>query len=136
MNKIQTGEVGERIARDYLAKKGFEILASNWVQYARTGSKFGEIDIIAEKHGIIRFVEVKSVCQPKDFILDFDKGISPEQRVDYKKQRKLRALAQIWMSKNKQFANAQFQIDIITIIIDLESRKAKILYFQNAIPGD
>ena len=72
----------------------------------------------------------------KDFILDFDKGISPEQRVDYKKQRKLRALAQIWMSKNKQFANAQFQIDIITIIIDLESRKAKILYFQNAIPGD
>ena len=136
MDRIEIGEMGERIAGDYLISKGFDILARNWVQCTKTGRKFGEIDIIAEKDDIVRFVEVKTVKRPKDLPLDIDMGITPEQRVNYKKQRKLRALAQIWLNQSKEFANAEFQIDIISVILDLESRKAKILYFQNAIGDD
>ena len=136
MSRIEIGELGERIARDYLAGKGFEILDRNWVQRTSTGRKFGEIDIIAEKAGVVRFVEVKTVKRPKDLPLDIDMGITPEQRVNYKKQRKLRVLAQIYMNQSKKFVNAEFQIDIISVVLDLESRKSKILYFQNAIGDD
>ena len=136
MSRIEIGEMGERIAGDYLTGKGFDILARNWIQYTKTGKKFGEIDIIAEKAGVVRFVEVKTVKRPKDLPLNIDMGITPEQRVNYKKQRKLRALAQIWLNKSKEFVNAEFQVDIISVILDLESRKAKVLYFQNAIGDD
>ena len=136
MDRAEIGEMGERIARDYLVSKGFDILARNWVRYTKTGRKFGEIDIIVEKDDVVRFVEVKTVKRPKDLPLNIDMGITPEQRVNYKKQRKLRSLAQIWLNQSKEFLNAEFQIDIISVILDLESRKAKVLYFQNAIEGD
>jgi putative endonuclease len=136
MDRAEIGEIGERIAGDYLVSKGFDILARNWVQYTKTGKKFGEVDIIAEKDDIVRFVEVKTIKPPKDLPIDVDMGITPEQRVNYKKQRKLRALAQIWLNKSKEFANSEFQIDIISVIINLESRKAKVFYFQNAVEGD
>lgn len=136
MNRMQLGELGEKIAKDYLINKGFDILARNWIQKMGSGRKFGEIDIIAEKDDVIRFVEVKTIKQPRNMPFSFNMGITPEQRVNYKKQRKLRALAQIWLNQSKEFAGAEFQIDIISIIINLDARKAKILYFQNAIEGD
>jgi len=51
-NKL--GQFGEDIARSYLLKNGYEILATNW-RYLRA-----EVDIICKKDKIIVFVEVKS----------------------------------------------------------------------------
>lgn len=48
-----TGAAGETAAAQYLEKAGYEILERNW------RVKAGEIDIIAKKHGVIYFVEVK-----------------------------------------------------------------------------
>lgn len=48
------GAAYEEIACEWLANRGFEIVARNWTK------KGGEIDIIAKKSGVIRFVEVKS----------------------------------------------------------------------------
>lgn len=48
------GEEGEEIARDYLEKEGFKIVATN-VEY-----KTGEIDIIARRGKELHFVEVKA----------------------------------------------------------------------------
>ena len=141
MNKAQIGELGERIASDYLESKGFDILERNWKQYTKTGRIFGEIDIIAEKDRVIRFVEVKAVDEQKTLPADIGQGISPEQKVDCNKQRKLRSLAQIWMNKNiesvrAEFGTEEYQIDIASIMIDAGRRKAKVLYFQNAVEGD
>ena len=52
-NKLK-GKLGENIAKDFLVKKGFKILDTNF-HYSR----FGEIDIIASKSNVIYFVEVK-----------------------------------------------------------------------------
>ena len=49
------GEIGEEIACQFLERKGFKILERNYRK------PWGEIDIIAEKDGVIRFVEVKAV---------------------------------------------------------------------------
>ena len=126
MNSKELGSLGERIACEYLVKKGFDILEKNY------RINFGEIDIIAKKQWklfkndqTVHFVEVKA-------LISNDKSF-PEDRVDFKKQRKLKQLAQIWLQKNKFKENHPYQIDVIGILIDQKSRKAKLHYFQNVV---
>ena len=125
MGTKELGNQGEQLACEYLVEKGFIILGRN---YRIT---FGEIDIIAKKReqflgktqDIIHFVEVKSLAtKASDF--------TPEQRVDYKKQRKLRQLAEIWLQKNKLPQTQPYQIDIISVTI---SPEVIIDFFENAV---
>lgn len=48
------GEIGENLACMFLMKHGFTILERN------VANKFGEIDIVAKKKGIVHFFEVKA----------------------------------------------------------------------------
>jgi len=48
------GDAAETIACNFLIQEGCRILARN------VYSRFGEIDIVAQKGGVIHFVEVKS----------------------------------------------------------------------------
>jgi putative endonuclease len=50
------GNLGERVAAEYLRRKGFTIVDRN------VARKTGEIDVIAKKEGVLHFVEVKSVA--------------------------------------------------------------------------
>ena len=130
MNHRSTGDEGEDLACEYLVKKGFIILERNYE------IPFGEIDIIARKkwgllnflrgknERTIHFVEVKT--------LSFrNPSFSPEQRVDYKKQQKLRRMAEIWLTKNKFPQSYPYQIDIISVIL---APTPKIYFFENAVP--
>ena len=128
MTTKELGALGERIACEYLVKKGFKILGKNY------SIKFGEIDIIARKKisffacddETIHFVEVKT-------IISSDDSFFPEEKVNYKKQRKLRQLAQIWLEKNKLPQNTPYQIDVIGILMNEKTRNAKLHYFGNVV---
>jgi len=50
----KTGNKGESIARDYLIQKGYTIVDTNW------STRYGELDIIAQRDEIYVFVEVKT----------------------------------------------------------------------------
>jgi len=115
------GALGERIACEYLVKKGYNIVGQNW------RITFGEIDIIARNGKTIHFVEVKAILDKGGFF--------PEQHVDYKKQRKLRQMAQIWLSQNNYPQDIPHQIDIIGILVNQITRNAKLHYFPNAVEG-
>lgn len=52
--KTKKGKWGENIASDYLIRKGYRIVERNY------RCRLGEVDIIAEKLGVIHFVEVKT----------------------------------------------------------------------------
>lgn len=54
MDRKELGDFGEKVTAYYLEKKGYKILKRNF------RIKGGEIDIIAEKDGIIAFTEVKT----------------------------------------------------------------------------
>lgn len=61
------GKLGEELAVDFLEKNGYEILETNWV------FDKAEIDIIAQKNGILAVVEVKTRSSiefglPQDFV--------------------------------------------------------------------
>lgn len=48
------GALGEQFAAKYLKKQGYEIVETNF------HTRFGEIDIIAQKGDILAFIEVKT----------------------------------------------------------------------------
>ena len=54
LNSREKGKRGEDRAVEFLKSKGYSIVERNFY------SKFGEIDIIAEREGVYHFVEVKS----------------------------------------------------------------------------
>ncbi len=96
----QVGITGEKIARKYLAKKGYKILENNF------RVSFGEIDIIAEKNNCICFIEVKSRNSNKF-------GIPEESITSYKKN-KIIKVAKSYI-KNKRIEKKLFRFDIITL---------------------
>lgn len=122
MTTKELGNLGETLACGYLVEKGFTILGKNW------RISFGEIDIIAKQAKTIHFVEVKAIAGSGN-------GFFPEQHVDYRKQRKLRNMAQIWLQKNNYPPDCAHQIDIIGILANPQTRIAKLHYFPNAVGG-
>jgi len=135
MNTRQFGNFGEKIAERYLKDKGYEILDKNYSFRISGNPQKGEIDIVAKKSDIISFVEVKLLRNPAMLI-------SPEEKVDFWKQRKLVKTAESWLMKKKIPLNSKWQIDVIGIKIlegepssakATEGKKVEISHFENAI---
>lgn len=99
-NKI-TGDKGEILAQNYLKKKKYRILETNY------HSNTGEIDIIAQQKRCIVFVEVKTresvVCG------------RPSEAVDENKQFKIRKVAQAYLKANKLF-DYPCRFDVIEVL--------------------
>jgi len=128
MNIKKIGDWGEKLACEYLVDKGYNILVKNY------RISFGEIDIIARKRKkflfwgdkTIHFVEVKTIISENDHFF-------PEDRVDYKKQKKIRQLVEIWLEKNNYSQNYPCQIDVIGIKVSADFKNSKIHYFSNIV---
>ena len=65
----QFGNDAEELATRFLEEAGFVIIERNY--YAR---KLGEIDIIAQRHGVSHFIEVKSANADFDPVYNFTAG--------------------------------------------------------------
>jgi putative endonuclease len=119
MGKTQIiGNRGERIAQQYLEKKGYEIIARNW------RAKTGEIDLIARHGRALVFVEVK-------FRSSTAYG-QPEDTVTASKQRKLLLTTEYYCLKNN--VDAPWRIDVVAIAPRPDGTD-EILHFENAIMG-
>lgn len=126
MNSKKLGSLGEKIAWNYLKNKGYQILDKNYFSRISTGPKIGEVDIVVKKNDTISFIEVKTLrSNPGE-------PFSPEEKVDFIKQRKLVKTAESWLMKKKIPLNSKWQIDVIAIELNL-NKKAKINHFENAI---
>jgi len=125
MNTKNIGAVGEKIAENYLRNKGYQVLDRNYSTKSSRGPLRGEIDLVVKKSDIISFIEVKTL-RNSDFL------ISPEEKVNLGKQRKLAKAAESWLIKKKIPLDVKWQIDIIAIILD-SNKKINLSHFQNAI---
>ncbi len=126
--KRKLGDIGENIACDYLKRHGFEVLDRNYLR------KWGELDIVAKKKGIIHFVEVKSVScvtLPENVIRVTD-SYRPEENVHPQKLRRLGRAIQTYILE-KRLDNMDWQLDIITVKIDMNNRKARVEMLENII---
>ena len=128
MDTKELGDLGEKIACGYLVKKGYKIMGKNY------RISFGEIDIIVKKKWkllskndkAIHFVEVKTIIGDND-------SFFPEERVDAKKQKKLAQLSQIWLEHQNYKQNQPYQIDVVGVLINKNTKIAKVSYFENVV---
>lgn len=113
MNNKQKGEIGEKLAINYLLSKGAEILESNY------RIKFGEIDIITKLNNQLVFVEVKSRT-------NLNYGY-PAEAVNNKKKNKIVGVAKYYILKNR-VENIPVRFDVIEVYL----RENKVNHIINA----
>ena len=135
----QTGAFGENIAEKFLKNKGFYVICRNYRK------KWGELDIVAEKDGVLHFVEVKTVSRrsyggppsPNGFdgTSKFEQEINnyrPEDNMHpWKLQRLRRAIQTYLLEKYK--SDPVWQFDLACVFLDQERRVAKIRFMENII---
>lgn len=118
MNHRQIGRWGEALAAEYLLGRGYEVLHRN-VQ-----TPYGEIDLVAQREGMIIFIEVKART-----------GCSfglPEEAITEKKRSHLLAAIQFyWQSCGTE---SPWQVDVIAILGRPDRPgEVKIEHFENAL---
>lgn len=119
------GGLGEDIACIFLQKRGFRIIARNYRK------PWGEVDIIAEKDRIIRFVEVKAITVPTEDISRESTKYLPEEQIHPEKLKKIVRTAELYMADRK--GNQEFQIDAIGVLMDPITRRARCRFFEQVL---
>jgi putative endonuclease len=111
---VAIGKRGEEAAQRYLRTNGFTIRHTNW----RIGHK--ELDIVAEKNGILHIVEVKT--RTSGFLVD------PRANVDKQKQRNTIFAANAYAQR----FNIQHNIQLDVIVVVISGDKEDITYIPAA----
>ena len=119
MLAAEAGRQAEDLAAGWLQERGFVIRRRNW----RT--RWCELDIIAERKGVIHIVEVKYRRRP-DFGSGFE-AITPD------KIRRLQRAALMWLSQQGSH-DRDYQIDIMAVS-GLPKPKT-VEYLPNAISAE
>ena len=112
------GAWGEALAAQYLQRKRFKIIATNY----RT--RFGEIDLIAANRNFLVFVEVK--------LRKSDKFASAFEYVDVHKQERLRTTAGIYLSQYPTDLQPRFDVIEIYAPQGTETIKPQIHHMEDA----
>lgn len=112
--KQLVGRKGEELACQFLAQKKFKILSRNF------HSRYGEIDIIASRDGIMHFCEVKTRTT-----MTFG---TPEEAVNSKKLQKMKKTIQCYQ---QQFGYAPWQVDLLALHLTSTLELRKITYYQH-----
>jgi len=115
-NNQTVGKIGEEMAQNFLQKKDYKILEKNF------RSRYGEIDLIAIKDNLIKFVEVKTR-------IGTSKGM-PYEAVNYYKIKHLERACQYFLLK-KNLKNYKLSLDVISIILNGKLEIEKIDFFEN-----
>ena len=128
-NTSSIGKLGENIAAKFLERKGFTILARNYRK------PWGEIDIIAERGGVVRFVEVKSLSRETTQDISRENNqYRPEEQVDKRKLKKIARTAALYMETMKD--TREFQLDVVGVIMDPNTRTARCRLLEQALEDD
>lgn len=121
--KSITGVDGEKVAAEYLVRRGFSILDRN---YRRP---WGELDIVAERKGIVHFFEVKTrTCSLDGSRENYP---IPEELVTTDKLRKVARTAALYMEVKRDAR--EYQIDVVGVLLDEMRRVAQCRYFPQVL---
>ena len=112
------GAWGEQLAADHIRKQGGRVVAANW------RCRFGEIDLVSEEKGFLCFIEVK--------LRKSAAYGTAAAFVDFRKQNKLRATAQLYLMRHP--TNLQPRFDVIEIYAPygVETKFPKLSRIENA----
>lgn len=125
-DKQKLGNLGEDIAEKFLMKHGYEVLERNYWK------KWGELDIIAKKNGILHFVEVKSVsCATLPDVTYETNDYRPEDNIHPHKLKRLSRTTQSYLLENN--IENDWQFDAYIVYIDKKDKKARVKVIKDII---
>lgn len=120
MKRRDTGILGEKIAKDFLKKRGYHIWETNY------RCPEGEIDIIAKHKDFLVFIEVRTKKS-----LEFG---SPEESITPTKIGKLIAVASRYRQTHNNLP-ALWRIDVVAVELNQEGKLSRIELIENAVNG-
>ena len=112
------GAWGEVLAADYLRRKHYKIIATNY------RCRVGEIDIIAANREYLAFVEVK-LRKNADFA-------EAREFVTYSKQNRIRSTAALYLAWNPTELQPRFDVIEIYAPQGMETKKLTINHLEDA----
>ncbi len=118
MNNKELGYFGQRMAVEFLEKKGYLILEENWTLQG------AEIDLIIEKDNNVIFVEVKTRSTNS-----FGENM---ELISERQKEKLIYAAELYMQKKDVICD--WQIDLVVVEVIREPLKVcDIVHFEDVI---
>ncbi|WJH33255.1 YraN family protein [Paenibacillus sp. CC-CFT747] len=105
-SRREVGQKGEDLAAQFFTDKGSRVIRRNW------RCRSGELDLIVEEEGILVFVEVRTRRATGRF------G-TPQESVDYRKQRQVRETAQVYLHQTGGH-DRQIRFDLVSVMLDLK----------------
>ena len=128
-NTIETGQLGEKIAKMFLVKHGFRHFEANFRK------KCGEIDIVAHETstGTLWFFEVKTLSV-RSFESDTgsggagELGFRPEEQVDRRKLSKLYKTIALYLVEKNVSQETPWQLGVISVLLNKETRTARVSF--------
>ena len=112
------GDFGERVAKAHLEANGYRILAT------RFRVREGEIDIVAQRGGLVAFVEVKT---RRTGALG-----SAAEAIDGRKAQRLVTVAEAFGQQHPELPPER-RIDLIAIDLDAAGRVLSLQHIENAV---
>jgi len=120
MKRQDTGRLGEKLAKDFLKKRGYHIWQTNY------RCPEGEIDIIAKHKDYLVFIEVRTKTG-----LNFG---SPEESVTQAKKEKMIATALYYRQQHDNLPPL-WRIDFVAVRLDQKKKSSLIELIENAVGG-
>ena len=114
---LQTGKLGEEVAKNYLEKRGYKILEQNYK------TKYAEIDLVCRQGNELVVVEVRTK-KGEDF------G-SPEESLNRSKMQKLRLNTESYVFRKKW--QGPYRVDAICIVLKQDNVVERLNYYQNIV---
>jgi len=114
----QKGKQGETIAKNFLIKKGYQIIKTNFQ------NRLGEIDLVAVKDKALIFIEVK--------LKSGEQFGSPEEMITPGKIWQIKRIAQAFLQENPKLATNHplYRIDAVCIVLE-DTEIARINHYEN-----
>jgi putative endonuclease len=120
MKRRDTGIRGEKLARDFLKKRGYHVLATNY------HCPHGEIDIVAKHQDFLVFIEVRTKTS-----LRFG---SPEESITTAKKERMKVAAYYYLREHNNLPRL-WRIDVVAVELDQKGKVSRIQLIENAV-GD
>lgn len=113
------GALGERVAAKWLRRDGWRILARRF----RSGHR--DLDLVAERGGVVAFVEVKT-RRDASFA-------DPATAVGWRKRRELTRSAQVWMDRHGGAVGLAYRFDVVAVVVAGDGR-VRVRHVADAFP--
>ncbi|OGO37169.1 MAG: YraN family protein [Chloroflexi bacterium RBG_16_57_8] len=118
MDRRETGALGEKLARDFLKKRGYRIVETNY------RCRRGEIDIVARQKDSLVFVEVRTKRN-----LSYG---TPEESISSSKKSRMRNAAYHYLQSHHD-PTESWRIDLVAVELDANGKPTRMEIVENAV---